>query len=116
MHNVDTLVKGKDRCTLQMHSADAQARGLADGDTVTVTSAAGTIEVALEIDDDIRPGVVSMPHGWGHADPQTQIAVARAHPGANTNVLSPGTLVDAISGNAVLNGIPVEVHKAQLFR
>ncbi|MFM6831949.1 MAG: molybdopterin dinucleotide binding domain-containing protein, partial [Novosphingobium sp.] len=116
MHNVDTLVKGKDRCTLQMRSADAQARGLADGDTVTVTSAAGTIEVALEFDDDIRPGVVSMPHGWGHADPQTQLAVARAHPGANTNVLSPSTLVDAISGNAVLNGIPVEVHKAQLFK
>lgn len=112
MHNVDTLVKGKDRCTLQMHSADAQVRGLNGGDLVAVTSASGTIEVALEIDDDIRPGVVSMPHGWGHVDSQTQMAVARAHPGANTNVLSPGTLVDAISGNAVLNGIPVEVRKA----
>lgn len=116
MHNVDTLVKGKDRCTLQMHSTDAQARGLTGGDLVTVTSASGTIDVALEIDDDIRPGVVSMPHGWGHTDPHTQTAVARAHPGANTNVLSPGTLVDAISGNAVLNGIPVEVRKAAAQR
>lgn len=112
MHNVGSLVKGKDRCTLQMHSSDAQARGLTVGDLVSVTSASGTIEVPLEIDDDIRPGVVSMPHGWGHADPHAQTTVANAHPGANTNVLSPGTLVDAISGNAVLNGIPVEVCKA----
>ncbi len=112
MHNVDTLVKGKDRCTLRMHGIDAQARGLTGGDHVNVTSASGTITVPVEIDDDIRPGVVSMPHGWGHADPRTQLAVARAHPGANTNILSPGMLVDAISGNAVLNGIPVDVHKA----
>lgn len=113
MHNIPTLVKGKERCTLRMHSADAAARGLRGGDTVAVTSAAGTITVPLELDDDIRPGVISMPHGWGHGDPQTHLAVAHAHPGANTNVLSPGTLVDAVSGNAVLNGIAVEVRKVE---
>ena len=80
---------------------------------VAVTSEAGTITVPLELDDDIRPGVISMPHGWGHGDPQTHLAVAHAHPGANTNVLSPGTLVDAVSGNAVLNGIAVEVRKVE---
>ncbi len=112
MHNVDTLVKGKDRCTVQMHSADAATRGLEGGDLVTLTSAAGSIVVPMEIDDDIRPGVVSMPHGWGHSDAQTHLSVAKVHPGANTNVLSPGTLVDVISGNAVLNGIPVEIAKA----
>ena len=112
MHNIDTLVKGKDRCTLQMHSVDAATHGLANGDLVALTSASGEIHVPLEIDDDIRPGVVSMPHGWGHRDPQTQIAIAQAHAGANTNILSPGTMVDVISGNAVLNGIPVQVRKA----
>ncbi|MES2176063.1 MAG: molybdopterin dinucleotide binding domain-containing protein, partial [Pseudomonadota bacterium] len=112
MHNIDTLVKGKDRCTLQMHSIDAAAHGLVNGDLVALTSASGEIHVPLEIDDDIRPGVVSMPHGWGHRDPQTQIAIAQAHAGANTNILSPGTMVDVISGNAVLNGIPVQVRKA----
>ncbi|WP_257539170.1 molybdopterin-dependent oxidoreductase [Sphingobium sp. CFD-1] len=114
MHNIDTLVKGKDRCTLQMHSVDAAAHALADGDLVTLRSASGEIHVPLEIDDDIRPGVVSMPHGWGHSDPQTQLTIAQAHAGTNSNVLSPGPLVDAISGNAVLNGIPVEVRKADL--
>ena len=113
MHNIDTLVTGRDRCTLRMHSADAASHGLSDGDRIAVTSESGRIEVMLELDDDIRPGVVSMPHGWGHADPHTQLAVARAHAGANTNILSPGTLVDAISGNAVLNGIPVQVSRAE---
>lgn len=116
MHNVPSLVNGKARCTLQMHGLDAEARGLATGDLVAVSSAAGTIEVPVEVDDNIRPGVVSMPHGWGHADPNAQLAVARAHPGANTNILSPGTLVDAISGNAVLNGIPVDVRKRRTAR
>lgn len=111
MHNIDTLVKGKDRCTLQMHSADAATHGLTNGDLVALSSASGEILVPMEIDDDIRPGVVSMPHGWGHSDPQTQLTVARAHAGTNTNVLSPGHLVDVISGNAVLNGIPVQVRK-----
>ncbi len=95
-----------------MHSIDAAAHGLVNGDMVALTSASGEIQVPLEIDDDIRPGVVSMPHGWGHRDPQTQIAIAQAHAGANTNILSPGTMVDVISGNAVLNGIPVQVRKA----
>ena len=113
MHNIDTLVTGRDRCTLRMHSADAASHGLSDGDRIAVTSESGRIEVMLELDDDIRPGVVSMPHGCGHADPHTQLAVARAHAGANTNILSPGTMVDAISGNAVLNGIPVQVSRAE---
>src|SRR3546814_13425869 len=75
------------------------------------SSTAGEIHVPLEIDDDIRPGVVSMPHGWGHSDPHSRLTVAKAHAGTNTNILSPGTMVDAISGNAVLNGIPVQVRR-----
>ena len=113
MHNVQALVKGKDRCTLQMHSTDAYWHGLGDGDLVVVSSEAGKIEVPLEIIDDVRPGIVSMPHGWGHDDPHSRLSVARAHAGSNTNILSPGVLVDAISGNAVLNGIAVAVRKAE---
>src|SRR3546814_18147633 len=76
MHNVDTLVTGRDRCTLQMHSADATRHGLAVGDTVALSSTAGEIHVPLEIDDDIRPGVVSMPHGCGPSDPHSRLTVA----------------------------------------
>src|SRR3546814_3823443 len=80
MHNVDTLVTGRDRCTLQMHSADATRHGLAVGDTVALSSTAGEIHVPLEIDDDIRPGVVSMPHGWGPSDPHSRLTVrSEAH-------------------------------------
>lgn len=111
MHNVDTLVKGKDRCTLQIHPDDASRRGILAGDRVFITSASGEIEAPAELNADLRPGVVSMPHGWGHRDPATRLAVARQHPGTNTNVLSPGELVDAASGNAVLNGIEVSIRK-----
>ena len=112
MHNVPTLVSGKDRCTLAMHSTDAAARGLGAGAQVRVRSAAGEVTVPLELDDNIRPGVVSMPHGWGHDAPGSRLSVAQTRPGSNFNILSPGTLVDAPSGNAVLNGIPVRVEPA----
>ncbi|ORA25738.1 molybdopterin-dependent oxidoreductase [Mycobacterium aquaticum] len=109
LHNVPALMKGKDRCTLLIHPADAEANGVFDGDVVTVTSAGGSIEVPVEITDAIKPGVVSMPHGWGHGLPGTQLSVANASPGVNTNVLSPPDFLDEPSGNGALNGIPVTV-------
>lgn len=109
MHNVPALMKGKDRCTLLIHSDDAARCGVADGDVVTVKSAAGEISVPVEVTDAIRPGVVSMPHGWGHGKPGTRIAVANGSPGANTNALSPPTFIDEPSGNGALNGIPVTI-------
>ncbi|MDV3126248.1 molybdopterin oxidoreductase family protein [Mycobacterium sp. 21AC1] len=112
LHNVPALMKGRDRCTLLMHTADAQARRLADGDVVVVTSEAGSIEVPLEVTDAIKPGVVSMPHGWGHGKPGTRLAVANGVPGVNTNTLSPPTFLDEPSGNGALNGIPVTVSRA----
>ncbi len=112
MHNVKTLVKGKERCNLHMHHGDAAQHGLANGDLAVVSSSAGSITVPVELTDDIVRGVVSMPHGWGHDDPHAQLSVAREHAGANINVLSPGLMVDAISGNAVLNGIPVSIARA----
>lgn len=109
LHNVPALMKGKDRCTLLMHLDDAARREIADDDVVTVKSSAGEISVPVEITDAIRPGVESMPHGWGHGKPGTRMAVANGSPGVNTNVLSPPTFLDERSGNGALNGIPVTI-------
>ena len=109
MHNVPVLVKGKDRCTLLVHPDDAARLGLTDGGPAEVSSEAGSLIVAAEVTDAIKPGVVSLPHGWGHDRPGTRLSVAQEHPGVNTNVLSPGDFVDVPSGNAAVNGIPVTV-------
>jgi anaerobic selenocysteine-containing dehydrogenase len=109
MHNVAVLVKGKDRCTLLVHPTDAERYGIADGAVARVTSAAGSIDVPAEITEDIRPGVVSLPHGWGHDKAGTRLTVANDHAGVSSNALAPGTFVDVISGNAAVNGIPVTI-------
>jgi anaerobic selenocysteine-containing dehydrogenase len=95
-----------------MHPDDARARAISDGDVVIVKSEAGAINVPVEVTDAIKPGVVSMPHGWGHGKPGTRMSVANGSPGANTNVLSPSTFLDEPSGNGALNGIPVTVDRA----
>jgi anaerobic selenocysteine-containing dehydrogenase len=112
MHNLPALVKGKDRCTLHVHPDDAARLGLDDGGRALVSSAAGRLEAPVELTDGIMPGVVSIPHGWGHDAPGVRLRVASEHAGVNSNVLSDETRVDPLSGNAVLNGIPVEVAPA----
>jgi anaerobic selenocysteine-containing dehydrogenase len=112
MHNVNVLVKGKPRCTLQLHPDDAGELGLAAGDPARVRSRVGEVVVPVEVTDAIRPGVVSIPHGWGHDRPGTRMGVAQEHAGVNSNILADEELFDSISGNAVLNGIPVEVAPA----
>ncbi|MDT5340292.1 MAG: hypothetical protein QOD90_5797 [Mycobacterium sp.] len=109
LHNVAPLMKGRDRCTLLMHRNDAERRGLVSGDVVAVRSSGGEIQVPLDVTEAIKPGVVSMPHGWGHGKPGTRMAVANNAPGVNTNVLSPPDFIDEPSGNGALNGIPVTV-------
>ncbi len=109
LHNVGPLMKGKDRCTLLMHADDATKRGVNTGDLVTITSAGGQIEAPVEVTGEIMPGVVSMPHGWGHGKPGTRMSIANDSPGVNTNILSPPTFLDEPSGNGALNGIPVTV-------
>jgi len=109
MHNVEVLVKGKPRCTLQVHPDDAGARGLADGGEAEVRSSAGAVVATVEVTDEVSAGVVSLPHGWGHDLQGARLSVAAEHAGVNANVLSPSDLFDPISGTAVLNGIPVEV-------
>jgi anaerobic selenocysteine-containing dehydrogenase len=107
MHNLPPLVRGADRCTLHISPADAAEAGLLTGDRAEVASRVGRIEVPVQVTDEIRPGVVSLPHGWGHAE--SGGAVARAHAGVNSNLLTDERPMDPLSGNAVLNGIPVTV-------
>ncbi len=109
MHNVPTLVKGKELCTLQIHPTDADRRGLVDGGQAQVRSRVGKIEVTVEVTDGITPGVVSLPHGWGHDRPGTEMAVAASHAGVNANLLTDDLRIDPLSGTAVLNGVEVEV-------
>jgi anaerobic selenocysteine-containing dehydrogenase len=112
MHNVEVLVKGRPRCTLHVHPDDASRLGLVDGEPASVRSRAGTVTIPAEVTDAIRPGVVSIPHGWGHDMPGVELSVARRYAGVNSNLLSDEDLIDPVSGNAVLNGIPVEVAQA----
>ncbi|WP_229074671.1 molybdopterin oxidoreductase family protein [Actinoplanes sp. DH11] len=109
MHNVPALVKGRDRCTLQVHPADAAKLDLSDGEPAQLTSRAGALAATVEVTDRVMPGVVSLPHGWGHDLPGVRLSVAAAHPGVNSNVLTDELVVDPLSGNGVLNGIPVEI-------
>lgn len=113
MHNVEPLVRGQNRCTAQIHPDDASRLGVTDGGMAVVRSRTGKIEISVEVTDAIRPGVVSIPHGWGHDVAGTRMSVASAHAGANANLLADDTLLDVPSGNAVLNGIPVEVEPAR---
>jgi anaerobic selenocysteine-containing dehydrogenase len=112
MHNLPVLVKGKSRCTLQINPEDATRYGLSDGGRAQLRSRVGAVEAEVEISDDLMPGVVSLPHGWGQDFDDTWMAVAASHAGTNSNVLADDSLFDAVSGNAVLNGIPVEIAPA----
>ncbi|WP_406461590.1 molybdopterin oxidoreductase family protein [Streptomyces sp. NBC_00111] len=109
MHNVAALRGGTNVCTLQIHPDDAARIGLAEGDTARITAAGGEVEAPAEITDSVRSGVVSLPHGWGHSRPGTRMSVAGAEPGVNVNQLLDGTLLDPLSGTAVLNAVPVSV-------
>jgi anaerobic selenocysteine-containing dehydrogenase len=113
MHNIDVLVKGADRCTLLMHPADAAARQLSPGERVCVTTDRAEVQVVVEFTEDISRGVVSLPHGWGHDQSGTHMAVAARRPGVNSNLLSPLGVLDPLSGTSVLNGIPVNVTAGQ---
>jgi anaerobic selenocysteine-containing dehydrogenase len=113
MHNLEPLVKGKERCTAHVHPEDAARLGLRDGELARVSSRAGEVEVPVEVTDAVMPGVVSIPHGWGHDADGIRMSVAAAHAGTNSNVLADEELMDPLSGNAVLNGIPVELAPVQ---
>lgn len=111
MHNSYRLVKGKDRCALFLHPEDAAAHGLGNRDQARLASAKGELLVTVKITEDIKPGVVSLPHGWGHHRPGMRISIAQASPGISMNDLTDEHLVDQLSGNAVLNGVPVTLQR-----
>src|SRR4030095_16666243 len=107
MHNVPSLMTGRDRCTLLVHPEDSRRLGLADGGRATIRSAAGEVQAPVEVSDEMMTGVVCLPHGWGHDKPGTRLGVASDHAGVNNNLLAPGTLVDVPAGNAAGNRIQV---------
>jgi anaerobic selenocysteine-containing dehydrogenase len=113
MHNVRTLTKGRNRCTLQIHPDDADRFGLHDGSPATVASRVGEVTIDVEITDGIRPGVVSIPHGFGQNMAGVQLRVAQEYRGVNTNVLTDDEFFDPVSGNIALNGVPVTVAPAR---
>jgi len=107
MHNVNVLMKGKSRCTLQIHPDDAGRLGL--GDEAKVTSRAGAVVVAVEVTDAVMPGVVSLPHGWGHADSARWQKTAGRNAGVSVNDWIDDTVVEPIIGQSILNGVPVRL-------
>jgi anaerobic selenocysteine-containing dehydrogenase len=112
MHNSERLLRGKDRCTLLLHPEDAAERGIAAGAAVIVRSRVGEVEVPVELTDEIMPGVVSLPHGWGHRRPGVQLREAEKKPGVSLNDLTDDQRVDALCGTAAFSAVPVEVSPA----
>lgn len=109
MHNVERLVRGKNRCTLLMHPADAAARNLSDGTVVRISARVGAVDAELAVSSEMMPGVVSLPHGWGHGRSGTQLRVAAQHPGVSINDLTDDQAIDALTGNAAFSGVMVTV-------
>jgi anaerobic selenocysteine-containing dehydrogenase len=112
LHNSLRMVKGKDRCTLLIHPEDARARNLGDGSQAEVHSRVGMVQLSVEVTDDMMPGTVSIPHGWGHSLPGIKMGVAQAHAGVSINDLTDEMALDPVSGNAAFSGIPVDVRPA----
>jgi anaerobic selenocysteine-containing dehydrogenase len=112
MHNLKPLVSGKDRCTAMIHPKDAEVHGLGANDHVEIKSRVATLVAAIEITDEIMPGVLSLPHGWGHDLDGMRMAVAGEHHGVNSNRLTDEEALDIPSGTSVLNGIPITIQKA----
>jgi len=109
MHNYRRLVKGKDRCTLLMHPGDMARRDIPESSLVTVSSRVGAVQVPVEGSEDMMPGVVSLPHGFGHNREGIRMGIARDHAGVSCNDITDELALDALSGNAAVNGVPVSV-------
>ncbi|HPG24626.1 MAG TPA: molybdopterin-dependent oxidoreductase [Myxococcota bacterium] len=112
LHNLPSLMKGRDRCTLEIASADAARLGIATGDPVRITGRVGEVVAPAEVSDRVRPGVVCLPHGWGHDLPGTMLSVASKRPGVNANLVIDDAGVDRPSGTSILTGVPVSITRA----
>jgi anaerobic selenocysteine-containing dehydrogenase len=109
MHNLPVLAKGAARCIALVNPSDAARLGLEDGGRARIAHDGRSIEAEVEITDEMMPGVVSLPHGWGHDQPGAHLEVAAANPGANLNALMDENRRDPLSGNAVLSGLEVQM-------
>lgn len=110
-HNLPSLMTGAQRCVLFVHPADAAACGIRDGEVVRVSSRVGAVEVPVRLTDTMMPGVVALPHGYGHNAAGARARVAAAHAGVSMNDLTDPAEIEPLSGNAVLNGVPVRVER-----
>jgi anaerobic selenocysteine-containing dehydrogenase len=113
MHNSERLVKGKTRCTILMNPKDAMDRDLKAGQQVSVRSRVGSVDVPVEITEEMMPGVVCMPHGWGHDREGVQLEVAQQHAGESINDVTDNLAIDALCGTAAFNGTLVEIRKSE---
>jgi anaerobic selenocysteine-containing dehydrogenase len=111
-HNLPILAKGPYRCTVEVHPQDAARYGLRHGGKARIVNANRAIEAQVEVTEAMMPGVISLPHGWGHDLPGTRLSIASQRPGANMNALFDESLRDPLSGNAVLSGVPAEISAA----
>ena len=109
MHNSERLIKGKDRCILLMNPEDAKKRELSHGEIVKITSKTGSIEVPLEVSEDILRGVVSLPHGYGHDKEGIRLRVAKKNHGVSINDLTSDLERDEVSGNAAFTTTRVKI-------
>ncbi len=109
MHNYHRLIKGRDRCTLMMNPEDMQKLQIADGTQVALRSRVGSVEAVAEASDDMMPGVVSLPHGYGHQRTGARLTQAAKRPGVSCNDVTDELYLDTLSGNAAVNGVPVTV-------
>ncbi|WP_228730614.1 molybdopterin oxidoreductase family protein [Psychrobacter sp. TAE2020] len=113
LHNSHRLVKGKSRCTLMLHPETAAQQGIEDGQLVKVTSRVGSVVLSAEVTNELMPGVVSIPHGFGHSRKGVIQKIAQAHAGVSVNDLTDDTLIDQLSGNAAVNGVPVQLEAVE---
>ena len=113
LHNSHRLVKGKPRWQLLMHPDDMKARSLEEGTEVIISSNANSVKTRVSASETMMPGVVSLPHGWGHDRQGVQLDIASKQGGVSINDITDDTLYDKLSGNAALNGVPVEVRATE---
>ena len=109
LHNSYRMVKGKNRCTAMIHNSDASRLNIENGQLIEVTSRVGSVKIEAEVCDTIMPGVISIPHGWGHNRKGIKQRVAEKHPGVSVNDLTDDRVIDELSGNAAVNGVAVEI-------
>ena len=104
-------MKGKARCQLLIHPDDAEREGWSNGTTVTIQSRVGSVDSEIKLSDEMMPGVVSLPHGYGHGLAGTRSRVANKHAGVSCNDITDEQFIDQLSGNAAVNGVPVTLRE-----